>query len=54
MLGLGDIGLAAAMPVMEDKSALLQQFAGVNGAPVLVDAASTDAFVDAVVSIAQT
>ncbi len=54
VLGLGDIGLAAAMPVMEDKSALLQQFAGVNGAPVLVDAASTDAFVDAVVSIAQT
>ena len=42
------------MPVMEGKSALLQQFAGVNGAPVLVDAASTDAFVDAVVSIAQT
>ena len=54
VLGLGDIGLAAAMPVMEGKSALLQQFAGVNGAPVLVDAASTDAFVDAVVSIAQT
>ena len=54
VLGLGDIGLAAAMPVMEGKSALLQQFAGVNGAPVLVNAASTDAFVDAVVSIAQT
>ena len=54
VLGLGNIGLAAAMPVMEGKSALLQQFGGVNGAPLLIEASSLDEFVQAVVNVAPT
>ena len=54
VLGLGSIGLAPAMPVMEGKAALLQQFAGVSGAPLLVQAANADEFVEAVVRVAPT
>lgn len=54
VLGLGNVGLHAAMPVMEGKAALLQQFGGVNGAPLLVDAPTVDDFVEAVVSVAPT
>ena len=54
VLGLGRIGLAPAMPVMEGKAALLQQFAGVNGAPLLVEASNADEFVEAVVRVAPT
>ena len=35
VLGLGDIGPAAAMPVMEGKAALFKQFAGVDAWPVV-------------------
>src|ERR1700761_7820440 len=34
VLGLGDIGPAAAMPVMEGKSLLFKRFAGVNAVPI--------------------
>lgn len=54
VLGLGNVGLAAAMPVMEGKSALLHQFAGVSGVPILVNAESVDKFVDTVARIAPT
>lgn len=54
VLGLGNIGLHPSMPVMEGKAALLQQFAGVNGAPLLVEAATVDQFVEAVVRVAPT
>ena len=54
VLGLGNIGLAASMPVMEGKAALLHQFVGVSGVPLLVDSSSTDEFVEAVVRIAPT
>ena len=54
VLGLGNIGLPPSMPVMEGKAALLQQFAGVNGAPLLVNASSVDDFVDAVVRVSPT
>lgn len=37
VLGLGDIGPAAAMPVMEGKAALLQRFAGVDAWPLVLD-----------------
>ena len=40
VLGLGDIGPAAAMPVMEGKAALFKEFAGVDAFPLCVD--STD------------
>ncbi len=54
VLGLGDVGLPAAMPVMEGKAALLQQFGGVNGAPLLVDAPTPEEFIESVVSVAPT
>ncbi len=48
VLGLGDIGPAAAMPVMEGKAALFKQFAGVDAWPVCLDTQDTDAIVDTV------
>ena len=54
VLGLGDVGLSAAMPVMEGKAALLQQFGGVNGAPLLIEPQPVDDFVQAVVNVAST
>lgn len=38
VLGLGNIGPEAAMPVMEGKALLLKQFGGVDGVPLVVDA----------------
>jgi malate dehydrogenase (oxaloacetate-decarboxylating) len=52
VLGLGNIGPAAALPVMEGKAALFQQFAGLNAVPIVLDATSVDAIVEAVVRIA--
>lgn len=37
ILGLGDIGPVAGMPVMEGKAALLDQLVGINGIPILLD-----------------
>jgi len=37
VLGLGDIGPLAAMPVMEGKCALFKQFAGINAVPIVLD-----------------
>jgi malate dehydrogenase (oxaloacetate-decarboxylating) len=54
VLGLGNIGLAPSMPVMEGKAALLHQFVGISGVPLLVDSSSIDEFVEAVVRIAPT
>ena len=52
VLGLGDIGPLAALPVMEGKAMLLKSFGGVDAYPVLVDEQDPDAFVDTVVRIA--
>lgn len=54
VLGLGDIGLAPSMPVMEGKAALLHQFVGISGVPLLIDASTIDEFVDAVARVAPT
>jgi malate dehydrogenase (oxaloacetate-decarboxylating) len=54
VLGLGNIGLVPSMPVMEGKAALLHQFVGVSGVPLLIDSSSIDEFVEAVVRIAPT
>ena len=43
VLGLGNIGPAAALPVMEGKAALFKQFAGVDAWPVCLDTQDTDA-----------
>jgi len=52
VLGLGDIGSTAAIPVMEGKAQLLKEFAGVNGFPVCLDTTDVDEIVDAVRRIA--
>ena len=45
VLGLGNIGPAAALPVMEGKAALFKQFAGVDAWPVCLDTQDTDEIV---------
>ena len=52
VLGLGDIGPAAAMPVMEGKAALFKQFAGVDAWPVALDTKDTDEIVMIVKALA--
>src|SRR4029453_6449981 len=52
VLGLGDIGPVASMPVMEGKAVFYQQLAGVSAMPILVDTRDVDTFVETVVRIA--
>lgn len=52
VLGLGDIGPEAAIPVMEGKAQLLHEFAGVNGFPICIDEKDVDAIVETVARIA--
>ncbi|HEX6237540.1 MAG TPA: NAD-dependent malic enzyme [Acidimicrobiales bacterium] len=48
VLGLGDIGPEAALPVMEGKALLFKHFAGVDGFPVCLDVSSPDEIVETV------
>src|SRR5690349_7733100 len=52
VLGLGNIGPAAAMPVMEGKAALFKRFGGVDAWPVVLDTQDTDEIVSIVRAIA--
>ncbi|MFF0946047.1 NAD-dependent malic enzyme [Kocuria sp. CPCC 205300] len=52
VLGLGDIGPAAALPVMEGKAALFKAFAGVDAWPVCLDTKDTDEIVRIVKAMA--
>ncbi|HVS29112.1 MAG TPA: NAD-dependent malic enzyme [Solirubrobacteraceae bacterium] len=52
VLGLGDIGPAAALPVMEGKAMLFKEFAGVDAFPICLDTRDTDEIVRAVTLIA--
>jgi malate dehydrogenase (oxaloacetate-decarboxylating) len=52
VLGLGDIGPAAAMPVMEGKACLFKEFAGVDAFPICLDTRDPDEIVNAVKLIA--
>jgi malate dehydrogenase (oxaloacetate-decarboxylating) len=52
VLGLGDIGPEAAMPVMEGKAMLFKEFAGVDAFPICVDTTDADEIVDTVTRIA--
>ena len=52
VLGLGDIGPAAALPVMEGKAVLFKEFAGVDAVPICLDASSVEDIVETVVRIA--
>lgn len=54
VLGLGDIGPEAAMPVMEGKAVLFKQFAGIDAYPVCVDAPTVDDVVAVGAAIAPT
>ena len=49
VLGLGDIGPAAALPVMEGKALLFKEFGGVDAFPVCLDVATPDELVETVV-----
>ena len=52
VLGLGDIGPAAALPVMEGKAALFKQFAGVDAWPVCLDTTDTEEIISTVKALA--
>ena len=52
VLGLGDIGPRAAMPVMEGKALLFKEFGGVDAWPICLDTTDTDEIVSAVRAIA--
>ena len=52
VLGLGDIGPLAALPVMEGKAMLLKSFGGVDAYPILIDEQDPDGFVETVTRIA--
>lgn len=53
VLGLGDIGPEAGMPVMEGKCALFKSFAGIDAFPICLDTKDTDEIVRAVEIIAK-
>jgi malate dehydrogenase (oxaloacetate-decarboxylating) len=52
VLGLGDIGPAAAMPVMEGKAVLFKQFGNVDAVPICLDTTDTDEIIETVVRLA--
>jgi malate dehydrogenase (oxaloacetate-decarboxylating) len=54
ILGLGNIGPVAGMPVMEAKAALLQQLAGISGMPILLDTTESDEVVETIKHVAPT
>ena len=54
VLGLGDIGPRAAMPVMEGKAVFYRQFAGISAMPILIDTHDPDEFVATVERISPT
>ena len=54
VLGLGDIGAAAAMPVMEGKAMLFKEFAGVDAFPLCLDTKDVDGIVAFVKAAAPT
>jgi malate dehydrogenase (oxaloacetate-decarboxylating) len=54
VLGLGNIGPVASMPVMEGKAVFYDQFAGISAMPILIDTGDVDSFVETVVNIAPT
>lgn len=52
VLGLGNIGPKAAMPVMEGKSVLFKEFGGVNAVPIVLDTKDPDGIIETVKNIA--
>lgn len=52
VLGLGNIGAEAAMPVMEGKAVLFKEFGGVNAFPICLDTQDTEEIIRTIVNIA--
>lgn len=52
VLGLGNIGALAAMPVMEGKAVLFKEFGGINAVPICLDTQDTEEIIKTVVNIA--
>lgn len=52
VLGLGNIGAKAAMPVMEGKAVLFKEFGGVNAVPICLDTQDTEEIIKAVTYLA--
>ncbi len=52
VLGLGNIGAEAAMPVMEGKAVLFKEFGGVNAFPICLDTQDTKEIIQTVINIA--
>lgn len=52
VLGLGDIGPAAALPVMEGKACLFSEFAGLSSVPIVLSTTDVDEIVETVAAIA--
>ena len=52
VLGLGDIGPLAALPVMEGKAVLFKQFGGVDAVPICLDCTDVDELVETIVRLA--
>ena len=53
VLGLGDIGPAAGMPVMEGKCALFKRFAGIDAFPICVDSKDPKVIVETIANISK-
>jgi malate dehydrogenase (oxaloacetate-decarboxylating) len=54
VLGLGDIGAAASLPVMEGKSALFKTFGGLDSVPIVLDTKDPDEIVETLVRLRPT
>lgn len=52
VLGLGNIGAKAAIPVMEGKAVLFKEFANVNAVPICLDTQDTDEIVNTIIHLA--
>ncbi len=52
VLGLGNIGPLAGLPVMEGKAALMAQLAGLSGVPILVDETDPKRIIETIIAIA--
>lgn len=53
VLGLGDIGPSAGMPVMEGKCALFKRFAGIDAFPICIDSKDPKVIIDTIVNISK-
>jgi|Deesub1362B_J571_1020462.scaffolds.fasta_scaffold00001_786 malate dehydrogenase (oxaloacetate-decarboxylating) len=54
VLGLGDIGAVASMPVMEGKASLMETLVGLSGMPILIKSKNVDEIVSTIINISPT